>query len=155
MIFFRPLIFINNQYSLLYFAGSHNKEPIPMSDEEALSFLVNNDFSKAQYKEMRMTAQSHNCPIYPDYNKVREAKSKCLPPNIEITELKASVPLQDLLNHTVFRLLKTQEEVLLSRFHDTTIDTEVFRGTLISKWGFDGATGQMRLFMKNQFYLPA
>ena len=92
------------------------KEPIPLSDEEALAFMFNNNFTKSQYHEVRMNSLDHNSNIYPPYNKVRSAKTKCLPDNIEITEMSASVPLQDLLDHTVKRLIEVQEEVLTSQF---------------------------------------
>ena len=110
-----------------------------MPDEEALAFLVNNDFSKSQYQAIRMNSLNHNSNVYPSYKKVRIAKNKCLPKNINISESNANVPLQDLLDHTTARLLEVQEEVFLSQFQDSDID---LKGVLISKWGFDGATGQ-------------
>ena len=57
----------------------------------------------------------------------------CLPPNLKISETKASVSLQDMLNHTVSRIVSVQEEVFKS---DQIEGTEV---ELVSKIGFDGS----------------
>ena len=73
---------------IVFFSAKNFKEEIPLNDEEALAFLVNNNFSKSQHHAIRMTSINHNSKIYPPYNKVRDAKSKCFPPNIEIDELE-------------------------------------------------------------------
>jgi hypothetical protein len=46
-------------------------------------------------------------PIYPMYNSVRDVKIKCYPnlSEISVTETKASIKLQGLLDHTVQRLI--------------------------------------------------
>ena len=118
-----------------------SKHPIPLTTEDSLAFLVHNNFSKAQYKSIRMTSLNHNCNIYSSYEKVREAKNECFPMNITINEYKAEVPLQNLLDHTITRLIKCQEEVIHQQFSSNDEIVHV-KGTLICKWGFDGSTGQ-------------
>ena len=60
----------------------------------------------------------------------------CYPEDISITEYKAEVPLQKLLNHTIKRILIVQEPVLAN------LASEPKSLVLESKWGFDSATGQ-------------
>nr|XP_047130034.1 uncharacterized protein LOC124809977 [Hydra vulgaris] len=61
------------------------------------------------------------------------AKDQCYPKNICVTDYTASVPLQDLLDHTTTRLLETQTGVVNAN--------EYNRVTLIYKAGFDGSNG--------------
>ncbi|KAJ1531359.1 hypothetical protein ONE63_000043 [Megalurothrips usitatus] len=65
-----------------------------------------------------------------------EARDKCLPENVTVSETLARVPLQSLLDHTVERLLLLQEDVIKS------FGSGEKKFTLKCKWGFDGASGQ-------------
>ena len=87
--------------------------------------------------------------IWPSYHSIRAAKKLCYPSNISITESKAEVPLQDLLDHTSIRLVEFLKDVfshlLVSNADDSRI---VYQATLTSKWGFDSCTSQSRYFQK-------
>ncbi|EFN61161.1 hypothetical protein EAG_09607, partial [Camponotus floridanus] len=78
-----------------------------LSDDAALSVLVEYKFSKRTYQGIRKVAKENNCNLYPSYNNVLKAKKHCYPPrtNITITESRAEVKLQALLDHTVERIL--------------------------------------------------
>lgn len=71
----------------------------------------------------------------PPYKNILEVKQECYPREIKITETKAEIDLQNLLDHTVERIFKTFDEKIVS-----DIDKEEL--VLISKWGCDGASGQ-------------
>lgn len=58
---------------------------------------------------------------------------------ITVTETSASVTLQELLNHTVERILSSQCDVIKSLPCNRTYEFQ-----LISKWGCDGTSGQSR-----------
>lgn len=60
----------------------------------------------------------------------------CIPPNITVEEHKASVSLQDLVDHTAMRLITCNKEVFQSE-HVKGDEIE-----LVSKVGFDGAGNQ-------------
>lgn len=47
--------------------------------DEALAFLCQNGFSKAQYTNIRMMSLHKGIKMYPAYNHVRDAKSNCYP----------------------------------------------------------------------------
>lgn len=98
---------------------------------EALGLLLNADLSKMAYQELRQGAIDHGIDLYPSYHNVLEAKKECHPPGINVFENGAEVPLQNLLNHTVTRLLQ---------FLDLPFSSELQQLTLQVKYGFDGAS---------------
>jgi len=110
-----------------------------LSDDAALSVLVEYKFSKRTYQGIRKVAKENNCKLYPSYNNVLKAKKRCYPPrtNMTITESRAEVTLQALLDHTVERILFLQRDVL-----DTLSVENVKNMHLICKWGCDGSSGQ-------------
>ena len=65
--------------------SSKNIKPDPIegfSAYEALAFLCRNDFTKAQYFDIRAMALQKGINIYPAYNKIVEAKKNCYPPGM-------------------------------------------------------------------------
>lgn len=70
------------------------------------------------------------CDIYPSYNhKLLKDKLRCYPHEMKINDSEACVELQNLVEHTSYRLLQTL---------DTTLPEEC---TVLYKWGFDGSSG--------------
>jgi hypothetical protein len=108
------------------------------TSDEALSFFVNAKLSKHQYQVIRSSAKQKNADIYPSYNNIREAKQRCYPSkeSFTVTDTLAEVKLQDLLDHTILRIVQAHE-ILLARVAGKNIQKIV----LVSKWGFDGSTG--------------
>lgn len=107
-----------------------------LTDDEGLGLFIDGDFSRDQWILLRKTTARCNAPqIYPSYKKLLNARKKCLPDRntIEITEILAEVPLQELLDHTAQRILSLDidglDEIPLSA------DLE-----LLCKWGFDGSS---------------
>lgn len=96
---------------------------------------------------MRLFSKSRNCDIYPSYQKVLEAKLKCRPDKVDISEKTAQVPLQNLLNHTAKRIILMQEEVF-------TNIPDISSVTLIASYGFDGTTGHSMYKQKFQTECP-
>lgn len=109
-----------------------------VSPQSALSMLTEAKLSKKQYNVVRSYAPH----IFPSYKRVQEAKRECYPENIEVTETTATVPLQNLLDHTATRLLAAQADVL-QRLSEREL-------TLFSKWGFDGSSGHSQYMQKFQ-----
>ncbi|XP_024875226.1 uncharacterized protein LOC112456728 [Temnothorax curvispinosus] len=112
---------------------------IPMSDDAALSVVVEAKLTKNQYSLIRQSMKEHHCNLYPPYDKVSQAKVRCYPPrsDVTITETSAEVKLQALLNHTAERILLVQNDVIKSLLQET-----VKHMNLICKWGCDGSSGQ-------------
>lgn len=112
------------------------KSPISMSEEEALAFILENDFSKRQYCNIRLESKRRNSDIYPSYNKVLAVKNKCRPNGVIVDDKCAKVPLQMLLTHTTKRILEMQKDVLAT-IANSHISTE-----MIFSYGFDSSSGQ-------------
>lgn len=118
------------------------KTPLPLSPEEALAFLVENDLTKQQYINMRDLNKARNCDIYPAYYKLLECKSKCRPEGIIATDISVKVPLQNMVDHIANRIILRQQDVLSQM--QTISDA-----SLILSYGFDGSTGHS--LFKQQF----
>lgn len=115
-----------------------------MTPEKALALFLDNKFTKEQYIDIQQTAKAHNAKhnanIYPTYNSLLEAKKRCYPKNITITEASGEVRLQSLVQHTIQRFATVQKDVFREYF-------EIYNPTkrkVIFKWGCDGASGQSR-----------
>lgn len=109
---------------------------IQFSSDEALSVFIEAKLTKFQYNIIRDAAKQHNSNLYPNYESITSAKKRCYPQDLVITEGRAEVPLQSLLNHTVSRLFQSLEEVFSSLNSE-----ELSVLCLITKWGCDGSSG--------------
>ncbi|BES91384.1 Hypothetical protein NTJ_04193 [Nesidiocoris tenuis] len=102
--------------------------------DSALALITQANLSKYQYETIRKTTKEKGYNIFPSYGKVLEAKTKCYPPNIEISEISAKVPLQSLLDHTVTRIFESRSDSETNNWPEELM--------LHTKWGIDGASGQ-------------
>ena len=114
---------------------------VKMNSEEALGYLLDNNMSKRNYQNMRLLVKSRGADIFPSYNDVLAAKSKCRPNQqyITISDNSAEVSLQGLLDHTTERIFQLQEKPILQFIEQSKAkDIET---VLICSWGFDGSSG--------------
>lgn len=117
---------------------------IQLSPFKALAMFVEADLSRKQYEIVR----NSNKKYYPCYSLIQKEKLNCYPPksSITVSETIAEVNLQDLLNHTVTRLLTYLKETLS---HLT--EEELGSLELIYKWGCDGSQqSQFKQKMQNE-----
>ena len=112
------------------------KAPIVMSDEEALAFLLEKNFSKSQYCSIRTESKQRNANIYPLYDNILAIKSKCRPDGVLVDDKCAKVPLQMLLTHTAKRIIEMQKEVF------ATITGNFISTEMIFSYSFDSSSGQ-------------
>lgn len=112
---------------------SKNNNVTPYSADEALALYVDGDYTKHSYKLMQSGAKIRNANIYPSYDALQLAKKKCYPTGVQVTETSAEVPLQNLVDHTVSRIVESQKEVF-KNLSEKQI-------TAIYKWGCDGSSG--------------
>lgn len=88
------------------------KQPpdVKLSPDKALSIFIDAKLIRYQYNLIRKPTRS----ISPDYKILQKAKQECYPESITVTEQKAEVFVQTLLNHTAKRIVIILEQVLLS-----------------------------------------
>lgn len=105
--------------------------------ESALALIVQTKLTVYNYETIRRACKNIGFDIFPSYKKILEAKQKCYPTNVAVTETAVTVNLQNMLDHTTERILNTVENtpVGLETFKDQTL-------ILHTKWGCDGASGQ-------------
>lgn len=109
-----------------------NPKQSSLSEDQALALMVDANLSTHQYNVIRQQTNKIHHNIYPAYHKIKAAKQLCYPSDINITETFAEIKLQSLMDHTINRLCKVQEEVLKSIKDLKTLN-------IIVKWGCDGA----------------
>ena len=87
-----------------------------ITSEEAFAYFLDNKLSKSVYEN---TLKEAPCR-FPSYRAIVEIKIECSPikTSIEVTETKAKVQLQDLMNHTSERLVKLQEKEILKYLNE-------------------------------------
>jgi len=102
-----------------------------LTEDEALVYLLENSLTKSHFNNIRELSISRSCEPFSAYNKVREAKSKCRPFDINVTESVAEVPLQNLLDHTSCRIIQMQEDIFKQPGNTLSL-------TLITSYGYDG-----------------
>lgn len=107
-----------------------------------MAFLIENDLTKQQYLNIRLTAKKHNADIYPPYDSIIAAKALCYPENIITSESFCEIKLQDLLDHTSKRIILIPS----INFNDNYLK----EFEIIYKWGCDGSSGQS--MFKQQYH---
>lgn len=120
--------------------ASSSLEQNKFSPEQALALMIDLDLSRDSYNLLRQKTKEIGVNIHPAYTKIREAKEECYPPkeDIILNETSGEVVLQGLVDITVNRLIKAQEEIV--KYHVNNICTENIE--MIYKWGVDGSSGQ-------------
>lgn len=118
--------------------------------EEALALFIDCRLTKQSYITLRKSALEAGHVLYPSYKEIQKAKTECGPSNesIFVDEIKASINLQCILNHTVQRLIQVQELVL--KQYASSMHLESFDCILTSKYGCDGSSGHSRYKQKFQ-----
>ena len=112
-----------------------SKVETTMTIDTVLALVLNGKLTKSQYINIPKTTKSCNSKAFPPYTTVLEAKKRCYPSNILISETCAEVQLQSLLNHTGTRILEIQNDVL-DRMDEHVLGNLM----LVVKWGFDGSS---------------
>jgi len=94
------------------------------------------EMTRDKYEKLRMYNENlHGDKLYSPYENIREAKRKCYPKEIIVTENGASVKLQSLLDHTVHRIFLTLDKETLQALNNNEL-------VLYGKWGMDGNSSQ-------------
>jgi hypothetical protein len=108
--------------------------------EEALFFLLTNDLSKMQYTNLKKSSRESGYDIWPNYDYVRAAKLNLRPDNIAFANDKSiSVPLQDLLDKSVSRLLLNNSQLFDKILDLASENSGELNIKLIFKIGFDSS----------------
>jgi len=86
---------------------------------------------------MQAGAKSRNANIYPTYDTLHTAKRKCYPNGVQLTSYSDQVPLKDMVDHIVMRIVEAQPSVFQLNLAEDSDE----RLAAIYKWGCDGISG--------------
>jgi hypothetical protein len=78
-----------------------------------------------------LEAKQHNANIYPTYSSILQAKQRCYLDKCFVTESSSSIPLQNLLDHTV------------------QIISQSYNFEMIYKWSGNGCGGIVKFLKRN------
>lgn len=109
------------------------KLPMKYTLEEALALYIDGRFTRHSYILMQGGGKKRNANIYPTYDVLVSAKSKCYPLGVEISNTSGEVPLQNLIDHTIMRIIESQKNLW------ETSNEKLL--TAVYKWGCDGSSG--------------
>lgn len=123
-------------HALLSKSNQSDSNPIEFCTDDVVSLFNEAKLTKHQYLLLRDFIHSKLPNVLPSYQKVLEAKKRCYPSGISVTESSAEINLQCLLDHTCTRILESQKSVL-----DNISESSINEFELVGKWGFDGSTG--------------
>ena len=79
-------------------------QKVGVSSNDALALVIDSKLSKDGYQNIRNLQNKVEATFLPSYKHVSEAKNRCYPENIVVTEISAEVPLQNLIDHSVLRI---------------------------------------------------
>jgi hypothetical protein len=125
-----------------------------LGPEEMWAHMVLTDMTKDQYKQHRMLQIKQKAVHYPDYNIVREAKPKWMPPAEDIhfsdDGFESIVPMQSSLNHNLKQIL---DENLINRLKTIKTIQPNVRFRLFVKAGADGSSGHISYQNMGELFL--
>lgn len=107
-----------------------------LTSDEALAYYIDSKATTHSYKQTRKWSMKAGHQLFPSYHSLSKSKMSCRPSqeHISVTETRADINLQGILDKTAERLVQAQSDVIR-----TVLPVSSF--TLISKWGCDGSSG--------------
>lgn len=101
----------------------------------ALALYIDMGLSRKKYQMLRNFNKKNQLSNekFPEYGELRKAKTDCYPSNIEITNTSATVSVQSLVDHTLYRLIMslTNEEVKELDTKKRSLQVQVGHGRII------------------------
>ena len=94
-----------------------------ISPTKALAMIVAADLSVDGYNVARNVVHDCGYKILPSYRRVLQAKQLCYSAGANVTEIKAEVPVQQLLDHTTRRLAQVHTRQLVEESDNTCSET--------------------------------
>ncbi|KAH9642640.1 hypothetical protein HF086_008253 [Spodoptera exigua] len=88
----------------------------PLSNDEALAYYIDSKSTTHSYKQTRKWTMKVGHHVFPSYECIVKAKKGCYPSeeHIVVTQSRAEIELQAILNKTAERLIEAQREVVTS-----------------------------------------
>lgn len=113
---------------------------VKVSPEITLGLILNCRISKHAYEELVLITKAYGLDKFHPYSDILPAMELCFPKGIVVTPNMTSVPLKDLLQHTVRRLIEANEAELPCEVQKvpSSINAErVIDAVLSCNWGYN------------------
>lgn len=109
-----------------------------LTPDEGLLMTIEADLSQRQYMKIKNLLKLRGNDVLPSLSEILKAKKKCRPSGLEVSNSVASIPLQNILDHTAQRIVKVEEEKIIQMMESSNLTELNLTGT--SKWGCDGSS---------------
>lgn len=121
------------------------KNPKPLSNIEAVSFMHEYSLSVNTYIKIQRDLKGRNHNVLPSYNLMKFERYACHPAHITASSVSVEAPVEDVVRHTVARLLLEHVEVLCHLIKNKPVLFLIFTCSL----GMDGSS-EMAFFDSEQ-----
>jgi hypothetical protein len=111
-----------------------------VNTDEALELMIRNSLSKSQYINFKQFASRQHANILPHYRLMSLAKKEHYPVNIHVNEQQASVPLKNLIKHTLNGIMDVDQHLIEKKLCELQ-DKEVHELIFKASYGMDGSSG--------------
>lgn len=112
------------------------KQPVPLTNIEAVAFMHEYALSVNTYIKIQKHFKNRHHNILPSYYMIKPEKYACHPANIKSSQLMVEAPLEDVLRHTVARLLLAYVDVLYRMY----VSKQSISLTFVCSVGMDGSS---------------
>lgn len=123
------------------------KESIPYANEEAVDLIISKSLSHNQYRLLYLGAKKRHSRLYPSEYLVNKSRMKCIPKNDKITENCVEVPIDQLLSHTIERIIEVKKQRVIRAIGRQ--NGRPLKLKLYVTYGWDGAFDQARYNLKS------
>ena len=123
-----------------------SSKPKQLDKDVAVGIMAYGNLSQNQYINIQQVVKRECANVLPPVNKLKLAKEACYPENLEVNDMKASVPVKDLAFHTTKRIIDANKEEIYEKIKDlpTSSSAKSVRAEMIVTWGMDGTTAQSK-----------
>ena len=92
-----------------------SSKPKQLETDVAVGIMAYDNLSQNQYINIQQVVKRECANVFPPVNKLKLAKEACYPENLEVEDMKASVPVKDLTFHTTKRIIDANREEIIMK----------------------------------------
>lgn len=108
-----------------------------LSVDEALNLFLDKNLSKRQYTGIKQCLKKKT--KLPPYLDLCDARKKCWPEEIEVTDTKVGTTVSNLVEHTLSRIIEMQKDQIINHMNKNS--NSHLSLTFVMSCGMDGSTG--------------
>lgn len=106
----------------------------------AVGMIAYTGMSQQNYGDARAILKNAASDVLPIYSEVLKAKKRCYPQNIKVEDLKATIPLENIVETTTCRIFDAHSKEISAKIDNLFDASEKnIKVKMIGTWGLDGS----------------